>query len=378
MRVVNQIPVQTRSERPTSTNPEDFAPVTGRELEWRLTPVAALRPLLDEPLDGSRYELVGETPSGVTVSWQTVEEVERGRAGLPEDRLTAGAWAATTDVLVIDITEEVSSAVQLTRRALGNMPRATHTVIQVAPHAHARLVIESQGDALLAESVECVLGDGASLEWVSLCDWSDSAIHWASHFARLGRDATLTHTVVNLEGAIVVVNPSVVLAGEGSTATMLGAYFAEAHQHQEHRVFVHHEGPRTTSEVTYKGALHGKGARTVWIGDVLIGHEAVGTDSYEQNRNLVLSEGTRADSIPNLEIKTGDIQGAGHASATGRFDDSQLFYLLSRGIPETDARRLIVQGFLADVVHRITLDDLRERLLVSITEKLDHTEGEEA
>jgi Fe-S cluster assembly protein SufD len=138
-------------------------------------------------------------------------------------------------------------------------------------------------------------------------------------------------------------------------------------------VYVHHQGPQTLSRVTYKGALHGKGARTVWVGDVLIGAEAVGTDSYEQNRNLVLSDGTRADSIPNLEIKTGDIAGAGHASATGRFDDEQLFYLQSRGIEELDARRLVVMGFLVDVVSKINDPALVAELTDKFQQKLSHT-----
>jgi Fe-S cluster assembly protein SufD len=154
----------------------------------------------------------------------------------------------------------------------------------------------------------------------------------------------------------------------------LGAYFADQTQHLEHRVYVHHQGPQTISRVNYKGALHGAGARTVWIGDVLIGPDAVGTDSYEQNRNLVLSEGTRSDSIPNLEIKTGDIAGAGHASATGRFDDEQLFYLQSRGIKELDARRLVVMGFLVDVVTKIADDELKAELIDAFQGKLTQTE----
>jgi Fe-S cluster assembly protein SufD len=179
---------------------------------------------------------------------------------------------------------------------------------------------------------------------------------------------------VNLGGDVVVTNPSVQLVGTGSEAHLHGAYFADATQHLEHRVYVHHQGPKTISRVNYKGALHGKGARTVWIGDVLIGPDAVGTDSYEQNRNLVLSQGTRADSIPNLEIKTGDIAGAGHASATGRFDDEQLFYLQSRGIDEVDARRLVVMGFLVEVIAKIPLPAIVEDLTAKITNKLDKTQ----
>ena len=108
--------------------------------------------------------------------------------------------------------------------------------------------------------------------------------------------------------------------------------------------------PHCRSRVTYKGALQGEGAHTVWVGDVLIRAAAEGTDTYELNRNLVLTDGARADSVPNLEIETGEIVGAGHASATGRFDDEQLFYLQARGIPDDEARRLVVRGFFAEVI----------------------------
>lgn len=133
---------------------------------------------------------------------------------------------------------------------------------------------------------------------------------------------------------------------------------------------MHHDAPHTRSRVTYKGALQGEGARSVWIGDVLIGNAATGTDSYEQNRNLVLTDGTRADSVPNLEIETGDIEGAGHASATGRFDDEQLFYLQARGIPEDEARRLVVRGFLAEVVQQIGDAELEGRLMSALEAEL--------
>jgi Fe-S cluster assembly protein SufD len=122
--------------------------------------------------------------------------------------------------------------------------------------------------------------------------------------------------------------------------------------------------------VTYKGALSGEGAHAVWIGDVLIGADAIGTDTYEINRNLVLSDGARADSVPNLEIETGEVVGAGHASATGRFDDESLFYLMSRGIPAAEARRLVVRGFFAEIVDRIELPELRERIARAVEVEL--------
>ena len=123
--------------------------------------------------------------------------------------------------------------------------------------------------------------------------------------------------------------------------------------------------------MTYKGALQGDGAHTVWVGDVLIQAHAEGTDTYELNRNLVLTDGARADSVPNLEIETGEIEGAGHASATGRFDDEQLFYLMARGIPETEARRLVVRGFFAELIQQIGVPEVEARLIAAIEAELE-------
>jgi Fe-S cluster assembly protein SufD len=231
-------------------------------------------------------------------------------------------------------------------------------------------VLRSSGRATLAENVEIVVEQGASLTVISLQEWDDDSLHLASHFAQVGRDAKLTHIVISLGGAVVRVNPSAHLSGEGSNGELYGLYFADAGQHLEQRVYLHHEAAHTVGRVNYKGALQGEGARTVWVGDVLIGPDATGTDSYEQNRNLVLTGGTRADSIPNLEIETGDILGAGHASATGRFDDEQLFYLQSRGITEPEARRLVVIGFLNEIVQKVGDPALEEYLTGRIIAEL--------
>ena len=118
-------------------------------------------------------------------------------------------------------------------------------------------------------------------------------------------------------------------------------------------------------------ALQDEDAHAVWIGDVIIRAEAEGTDTYELNRNLVLTDGTRVDSVPNLEILTGEVAGAGHASASGRLDDQQLFYLQARGIPHDLARRMVVRGFLGQLVEKIDLPQIQERVLAAIDEELD-------
>jgi Fe-S cluster assembly protein SufD len=191
----------------------------------------------------------------------------------------------------------------------------------------------------------------------------------------VGRDATFKQVVVTLGGDLVRLVNNVQYAGPGGSADLFGVYFADETQHQEHRLWVDHAVPNCRSNVLYKGALQGEDARTVWIGDVRIRPAATGTDTYELNRNLVLTDGARADSVPNLEIETGEIVGAGHASATGRFDDEQLFYLQARGIPEIEARRLVVRGFFVQLIQRIGVPSVEERLMASIEAELASSVG---
>jgi len=369
----SHVPVQTRSQRFSSVNHSDFPAVTGLEVDWKLTPVRAVRALIDDELDGSQYPTQIEDAAGATIEWVGRGDARVGSAGAPEDRASANAWSSTESVLEISFSGEEPIAVSVNRNGLGSGARAAHTVVTAGKHSTSHLVLRSAGEANLVENVEIVVEEGANLTVVSLQEWDDEAIHLASHFAQVGRDAKLTHIVVSLTGKIVRVNPSVHLSGEGSHADLYGLYFADAGQHLEQRVYLHHQAANTTGRVNYKGALQGAGARTVWVGDVLIGRNAAGTDSYEQNRNLVLSEGTRADSIPNLEIETGDILGAGHASATGRFDDEQLFYLQARGISEAEARRLVVIGFLSEIVQKIGDPALEKYLQQAILLELEGT-----
>jgi Fe-S cluster assembly protein SufD len=364
------VPVQTRSERFKSFSHEDFPEVTGFESEWKLTPVDRIRSLIDGKLDAAPYAIQYPEVEGTTVEWLPRDDARVGSAGTPEERAAANAWSSFEHALHIAIEGDVETALTVTRSTLGDSPRAAHTLITAAPNSSGLVVLDSRGGATLSENVEIVVGDDAHLTVVSLQEWDAPALHLASHFARVGRNARLKHFVVSLGGSIVRVNPSAHLADDGADVELFGVYFADAGQHLEQRVYVHHDAPHSRSRVTYKGALNGEGARTVWVGDVLIAPSAPGTDSYEQNRNLVLSEGTRADSIPNLEIETGDIVGAGHASATGRFDDEHLFYLQSRGITEEEARRLVVLGFLSEIVQKIGEPVLEARLLGALENEL--------
>ena len=366
--------VATRMSVPPSFDVADFPVPHGREEEWRFTPLERLRGLHDGTAvatgDGGKVDV--QAPEGVVVETVGREDARLGRAGTPVDRIAAQAYSAFEQASVVTVPKEtvLTEPVRIAVHGQGGTAFA-HQVIELGAFAEAVVVIDHTGDAVLAANVEYVLGDGAKLTVVSVQDWDDKAVHTAQHNALIGRDASFKSVVVTFGGDVVRLHPRVSYAGTGGEAELLGLYFTDAGQHQEHRLLVTHNTPHCKSHVVYKGALQGDGAHAVWIGDVLIEAKAEGTDTYEMNRNLVLTDGARVDSVPNLEIETGEIVGAGHASTTGRFDDEQLFYLMARGIAEQDARRLVVRGFFAELVQQIGVADIEERLLARIEQELE-------
>ncbi|MER6537475.1 Fe-S cluster assembly protein SufD [Streptomyces sp. 900105755] len=366
--------VATRMSAPPSFDVADFPVPHGREEEWRFTPLERLRGLHDGTAvaTGDSLKVTVEAPEGVTVELVGRDDPRLGRAGTPVDRVAAQAYSAFEQAGVVTVPKEtvLTEPIRMSVHGQGGVAFG-HQVIELGAFAEAVVVIDHTGDVVTAANVEYVLGDGAKLTVVSVQDWDDKAVHVAQHNALVGRDASFKSVVVTFGGDVVRLHPRVAYAGTGGEAELYGLYFTDAGQHQEHRLLVDHNTPHCKSNVAYKGALQGDEAHAVWIGDVLIEAKAEGTDTYEMNRNLVLTDGARVDSVPNLEIETGEIVGAGHASATGRFDDEQLFYLMARGIPQHEARRLVVRGFFAELVQQIGVADIEERLLAKIEEELE-------
>ena len=358
-------------QRMLSRDPGAFAVPTGREEEWRFTPMRRLRRLsaaLEDAAPLAAAEITTEL-HGATAERVGMDDERVGRALIPADRLTALAMARVDDALLVTVpVEEVDAVAHLAVRSTGGPGGAdtgvdvAHVVLDIGRHAAATVVLDHTGAGSHALNVEVVAGDGSQVTVVSVQDWDDDAVHLGAHALRVGRDARVRHVVVTLGGDVVRLLPTVTYAGPGGDAELYGLFFTDAGQHQEHRLFVDHAAPSCRSRVTYKGALRGEGAHGVWIGDVLIRAAAVDTDTYELNRNLVLSDGARADSVPNLEIETGEVTGAGHASATGRFDDEALFYLMARGITADEARRLVVHGFFADIIAQLPGEQLQARV----------------
>jgi Fe-S cluster assembly protein SufD len=367
----------------TSFDVDAFEVPGGRDEIWRFTPLKRLRGLHDgsAPANGTAHIEVSEC-SGVTVETVRRGDERLGQAGVPADRVAAQAFSSFNSATVVTIPKDVVCEQPIEIDVTGPGEGATaygHLQVRVGELGEAVVVIDQRGSGTYADNIEFVVADAARLTVVSIADWADDAVNVSTHHAVLGKDAVLRHVAVTLGGNLVRLTARTKFCAPGGDAELLGLYFADDGQHFESRLLVDHAQPNCRSNVTYKGALQGDpdsakpDAHTVWIGDVLIRAAATGTDTFETNRNLVLTDGARADSVPNLEIETGEIAGAGHASATGRFDDEQLFYLQARGIPEDQARRLVVRGFFGELIQKIAVPAVRERLTEAIEHELEIT-----
>lgn len=369
-----EVPPSSRGHRFTAYDVEAFEVPGGREEDWRFTPLKRLHGLHD----GSAAA-TGSLRVEVDNDAARVETVERGderlgTAGAPADRVAAQAWSSFTEATVVTVPKDTQpqDPVIVTVQGPGKGETAYgHLQVRAEPLSESVVVLDYRGSGTFGENVELIAEGSAQLSVVTVHDLAEDAAQVSSEHVHLGKDAVFRHYAVSLGGDLVRVNTKVTFGDQGGDADMLGVYFSDSGQHLEHRLLMDHAQPNCRSNVTYKGALQGNSARSVWIGDVLIQAAAEGTDTFELNRNLVLTEGARADSVPNLEIETGEIVGAGHASAIGRFDDEQLFYLQARGIPYDQARRLVVRGFFGEILQKIPAGDVRERLEAAIDEELN-------
>lgn len=377
--------LSSRGDRPTSFNLADIPMPSGKEEDWRFTPLRRIKDLLADQiadtlpqvqLGDSGQVVKSDNPLQIGQSSQ-VRVVDgspiHGKVGAPGDRAAVVEWNNHRQLLEVEIGEgeELAEPVILRIEDLEQAPSTQHICIWAHSRSKALVILEHRGDANLNQAVEIQVDDDAELEVVSIQEWDEQAVHLANHRIAVGNQARFKHIVITFGGDLVRICPDLEYSGEGAEAEMLGVYFADSGQHLEHRLFVDHQTRDCKSDVNYRGALQGEKPHGVWIGDVLIGPEAFGTDSYEQNRNLVLNKGAKVDSVPNLEIENGAIAGAGHASATARFDEEQLFYLRSRGIPESEARKLVVHGFFAELINQIGIESIQERLMVAVDKELE-------
>lgn len=365
--------VNSHLNPPPSYDLVDHPVPTGREEVWRFTPLKRLRGLLDGEASSSALTWTTEIPAGVTLSEIDAATAREVGELAPNDRPSALAVANAASAVLLDVPADLEVEEPVVLRLHGESVDDVvwgHHVLRFGAHSKATVVLVHTGSARYSATTSVVVGDGAQVNVLTLQDWDDDAVHLGRDAIRVGRDASVRHTSISFGGDLVRLHANVEYDGPGGEAELFGLYFADEGQHLEHRLFADHTAPKTKSNVLYKGALQGQGAHTVWIGNVLIRPVAEGIETYEENRNLVLTDGCQADSVPNLEIETGEIEGAGHASATARFDDEQLFYLRSRGVSDEEARRLVLHGFFNDLIRKVGVPFLEEQITATVEDEL--------
>ena len=364
--------------RLASMDPDSFAVPSGREEEWRFAPIADFQVLLHaDPAAGSVEVIEPRSlASGTRVANLPISELHS--TWVPTDRASVIARTHVESAVLVDIPAGVDEQEPIHVRL--HAPKAVnylHGEIRIGTASSATVIIEHDLGATSGGALILRVAAGASLRVLNLVDGPDVHVMHLHIHTSLERDARAQVCALTLGGARTRQVTSVDFTGPGASVELLGAFLATGDQYQEHRMFVEHRTPHCSSTVTYKGALTDR-SHSVWVGDVLVRNTATGTNTYELNRNLILQDGPRADSVPNLELETGDVQGAGHASATGRFDDDQLFYLQARGIDEVTARKLIVHGFFAEIINKLALPEWQGPLLGRIAQRLGETAAVES
>jgi len=241
-------------------------------------------------------------------------------------------------------------------------PESRFTVIE--EYASADPALEGYSNAVVEIAVE----QAAKVEYVSVQNLSRGTWHFASHHARVERDAELDWVAGGFGSAMGKVRIQNDLAGAGATSRVTGAYFADGSQHLDYDTFQEHIAPSTTSDFAFKGALRDT-ASAVWRGMIRVEKDAQRTNAYQENRNLLLAPTAHADSIPGLEILANDVR-CTHGATLGQVDREQLFYLMARGLSRSEAERLIVRGFFQDVLDRIELEPVREALAAALEARI--------
>ena len=294
---------------------------------------------------------------------------ERSFSVVPADhnKLAAAHTAFASDGLFVDIPDgqvmEVPLVVEVQATAAGTAS-FPHLSVRVGEHAEARVLVVYRSvddtELLAVPEVDLELADGAILRYLSVQAMDEAATCVIHQRARLGRDSTSRIGEVGLGGRLGRLDLGVDLVGDGSSSEVVGVYFGEGSQTLDYRVVINHFGRNTSSDVFLKGAVEDS-AESVFTGLLRIEKEARRTQTFETNRNLVLSENAKAHSVPNLEILCDDVV-CGHASSVGPLEEDQLYYLQSRGLSKLRAERLLIKGFFQEVIDRLPIGEISDRV----------------
>ena len=367
---------------------EDFAPVAD-EPSTASVP-AALQPLLDAA--GERAGLVLCVNGRIAAVEQVGRGVELGsaceaadgeellgRADAPSDAFGHLNAAFLTDAVLVRVPAGVAveqPVVVVHWIDAEGVAVFPHTVIQAGEASQVTVVdVMASADvrALVAPVVALDAHPAANLRYLNVQELGPRVWQLGYQGSRVDRDATLHSSMVALGGEYARVRADSRLVGQGGTSNLLAVYFGDGHQMHDFRTMQHHDAPKTTSDLLFKGAVEDT-AESVYTGLIRVKKGAAGTKAFQTNRNLVLSDGAAANSVPNLEIEENDVS-CSHASAVGPIDEEQRYYLEARGIPTEAAERLITLGFFDDVLERVPVTGLREPLREAVAAKLDRRQS---
>lgn len=307
------------------------------------------------------------------------EVIERiiGKVVRPEDgKFAALAGALAQNGVVLYVPRGVTLEQPLHSLLWGpgvDLAHVSHVLVWLEDGASATYVHESAspneaGQTMHAGIVELHVGAGANLRFVELQSWGEGVWNFTHERAEVDRDGNLDWIFGAIGSHLTKNFSEISLIGDGSTGRMSGFYFTDHDQHLDHDTQQNHLAPHTTSDLLFKGALTDE-SRSVWQGMIYVAPGAQRTDGYQANRNLVLGRKARADSIPGLEILADDVR-CTHGATVGKLDPDQIFYLRSRGIPEKEAQRLIVEGFFDPIMQRIPFEGVRNRFQNAIEDKM--------
>ncbi|MFY9325266.1 MAG: Fe-S cluster assembly protein SufD [Candidatus Nanopelagicales bacterium] len=360
--------LDARPDRILSRKASDFAIPTGREEEWRFAPLARFGELhTDAPADS---KVIFSARHSNEVNSRALSREDQ-TSFMSLDRIGARAIESWDSGIILEIPQssEIAAPIYLDVITTKGISFG-HIVIRVGANSKSTVVIEHQGAGNAAVTVEVHAENAAQLDLVTLFDSERDAVLVSEHELNIGKDARVRTLAVQLGADVLRFTPRAKFTQDHGSVEIFGGFLASGGQYIENRVLVDHNQPNCVSNVLFRGGGHGENSHTVWVGDVLIRENARGTDTYEMNRNLLLDDGARADSVPNLEIETGDILRAGHASVTGRLDDDQLFYIQSRGIDAATAKRLVIEGFFADMFGEFKNPEVAELLAKRLEETI--------
>ena len=306
-----------------------------------------------------------------------VERLVGGTVRFDESRFTGLNAALRSEGVLVHVPAEVALEKPirvLISRSTPDLAVFPHLVIALERGSRATVIEEyvsygEPGTAVVVPVTEIMVGEAADLHLATLNRWGSNVHHFGVERARLSRDARFHWTFAALGGKLVKMDMEIHLEGEGAEGKFSGCYFGNESQHFDFHTFQNHAVGHSTSDLLFKGALRDR-ARMIYQGLIRVHKNAQRSDAYQANRNLILSDKARADSIPSLEIEANDVR-CTHGATVGQVDEEQRFYLMARGLSKHDAERLIISGFFEPVLERIPSPTLR----ALVTETMDRKAG---